>query len=203
MFFLFLKAIVIGFAISAPVGPIGLLCIQRSLRDGFKIGLITGLGAATADSIYGFIAAFGLTATSSFLAHYQWWIHFLGSLFLLLLGLRLLIKKHHYVHKKNREDNSPWHAYGTTIILTLMNPLTIFSFIAIFAGLRLGTQHRDYLHATLLVSGIFLGSTCWWVFLSSLVAKVLHHRIKQHSMLTIDRISGGMIAAFGVIALLY
>ena len=193
MFFLFFKAIIIGFAIAAPVGPIGLLCIQRSLRDGLKIGLMTGLGAATADTLYGFVAAFGLTAIASFLTHYQWWLHLIGSLFLLLLGLRLLTKKHRHIHKKGKEDKSPWHTYGTTIALTMMNPLTIFAFMAIFAGLGLGTQHRDYFHAAVLVAGIFLGSSCWWLLLSSVVATVLHHRIKEHSIVMIDRISGTII----------
>lgn len=189
-----------GFVIAAPVGPIGLLCVQRSLRSGFKMGLITGLGAATADTLYGLVAALGLTAISSFLIAYQSWIHFLGGFFLILFGLQLIMKNKHYNLTKNNEDDSSWNAYGTTVLLTMMNPLTIFSFIAICAGLGLGSQHRDYLHAFVLVLGIFLGSSLWWLFLSGVVACVLHHRIKEKSMHLIDKISGAMLLVFGVVA---
>ncbi|HLB33578.1 MAG: lysine transporter LysE [Verrucomicrobia bacterium RIFCSPHIGHO2_12_FULL_41_10] len=200
---LFIKGMAIGFAIAAPVGPIGLLCIQRSLRDGLKIGFMTGLGAATADTFYGLIAAFGLTALSALLISYQFWIHLIGGLFLIYLGLRLLTVKSHSLLAKDRCDKSLWHAYGTTVLLTLMNPLTVLSFMAIFAGIGLGSQHRDYFHAFLLVLGIFLGSALWWFFLSGGVAMILHHRIKESSMNIINKISGGMILIFGIIALFY
>ena len=200
MFFLFLKGCTIGFAIAAPVGPIGLLCIQRSLRYGLKIGLMTGLGAATADTLYGLIAALGLTALSSLLIAHQGWIHFLGGLFLMALGLRLMMKKNRDALTKNGSDKSPWHAYGTTLLLTLMNPLTILSFMAIFAGLGLGTQHRNYIHAFVLVIGIFLGSSLWWLSLSSGIACILHHRIQENSMNLINKISGAMLFVFGIVA---
>src|SRR6185295_11026735 len=91
MLALFLKGLIIGFAIAAPVGPIGVLCIQRSLHDGFKIGLMTGFGAALADGTYGLIAGFGLTALSSLLIDHQFWIRLIGGLFLLYLGIKLFL----------------------------------------------------------------------------------------------------------------
>lgn len=203
MFFLFFKSFLIGLAISAPVGPIGLLCIQRSLRNGFKIGIMTGLGAATADTFYGFIAAFGLTALSTLLTHHQSLVHIIGGLFLLGFGLKLFLTKNHPDRTEANNDFSLWHAYGTTLLLTLMNPITIFSFMAIFAALGLGTQHHDYFHALILVLGIFCGSATWWLSLSSCVAFVLHHRINEGLMITIDKISGGLIMIFGMIALFY
>ena len=203
MFLLFLKGITMGFVSAAPVGPIGLLCIQRSLRSGFKIGLVTGLGAATADTLYGLVAALGLTALSAFLIAYQWWVHFFGGFFLILLGLRLMMRHKEYGLTRNSEDDSHWHAYGTTVLLTMMNPLTIFSFMAICAGLGLGSQHRDYFHAFILVLGIFIGSSLWWLFLSGVVACILHHRIQEKSMHLIDKISGAMLFVFGIVALLF
>ena len=89
MFALFIKGLIIGFAIAAPVGPIGILCIQRALHDGFKIGLMTGMGAALADGTYGLIAGLGLTAISSILIDHQFWIRLIGGLFLLYLGIKL------------------------------------------------------------------------------------------------------------------
>src|SRR5690349_16043323 len=133
---LFIKGLIIGFAIAAPVGPIGVLCIQRSLHDGFKIGLATGLGAALADGTYGLIAGFGLTALSSLLMEYQFWIRLFGGLFLLYLGVKLFLTSPRE-KSAGRSDHSILHALGTTYLLTVTNPATILSFLAIFAGLGL------------------------------------------------------------------
>jgi threonine/homoserine/homoserine lactone efflux protein len=203
MLFIFLKGLTIGFAIAAPVGPIGLLCIQRSLRSGFKIGLMTGLGAATADSFYGLIVALGLTALSAFLVTHQLWIHFLGGFFLILFGLKLIIKHEYHKLTSNSQDDSSWHAYGTSFLLTITNPVTILAYIAICAGLGLGTEHREYFHAVILVSGIFLGSSLWWFFLSGFVARVLHHRVNEKLMQLIDKISGAMLIVFGIAAFFF
>ncbi|MCX6956923.1 MAG: LysE family transporter [Verrucomicrobiae bacterium] len=203
VFLFFIKSLIIGFAISAPVGPIGLLCIQRSLRNGFKMGLITGMGAATADALYGFVAAFGLTALSGFLIRYQSWIHIIGGIFLILLGLKLILSKHLDYLKQNGIERSLWHAYGTTLFLTMMNPITVISFMAIFAGLGLGSQHHNYGHALILVLGIFLGSASWWLTLSSSVAFILHHRMQENSMDLINKISGSLFLLFGVVALIW
>src|ERR1700733_1886666 len=146
MLIFFIKGLIIGFAIAAPVGPIGVLCIQRSLHDGFKIGLMTGLGAALADGTYGLIAGFGLTALSSLLITYQFWIRLIGGLFLLYLGIKLFFAPPRERSAGN-SDKSPWHAFITTFLLTITNPATILSFIAIFAGLGLGTTSNDFAHA--------------------------------------------------------
>src|SRR3990167_9228812 len=181
MLTLFLKGLIIGFAIAAPVGHIGVLCIQRSLHDGFKIGLMTGLGAAFADGTYGLIAGFGLTALSSFLTNHQFWIRLIGGLFLLYLGIKLFLTTPREKSAGN-SDRSPWHALLTTFLLTLANPGTILSFIAVFAGLGLGTTYADYIHAIVLVLGITLGSAIWWLLLSSGVAFILHHRLNPASL---------------------
>ena len=200
MLTLFLKGLIIGFAIAAPVGPIGVLCIQRSLHDGFKIGLMTGLGAAFADGTYGLIAGFGLTALSSLLIDHQFWIRLIGGLFLLYLGIRLFLTPPQAKSSGN-SDRSPWHALFTTFLLTLTNPATILSFVAVFVGLGLGTTHADYVHAITLVLGITLGSAIWWLLLSSGVAFILHHRLNPASLRRINRFSGMIILAFGIYAL--
>lgn len=200
MLSLFIKGLIIGLAIAAPVGPIGVLCIQRSLHDGFKVGLMTGLGAAFADGTYGLIAGFGLTALSSLLISYQFWIRLIGGLFLLYLGIKLFLTP---AQEKSagKSDRSPWHALGTTFFLTLTNPATILSFIAVFAGLGLNQTSSDYIHAIILVLGITLGSAVWWLLLSSGVAFILHHRLSPTVMHGINRFSGIIIFAFGIFAL--
>lgn len=198
---LFLKGLIIGFAIAAPVGPIGILCIQRSLHDGFKVGLMTGLGAALADGTYGLIAGFGLTAISSMLVAQQFWVRVIGGAFLLYLGLKIVLTPPRNKSAGNKPDRSPWHACATTYFLTLTNPMTILSFVAIFAGLGLGSTGSDYTHAVLLVIGITLGSAVWWLLLSGGVAYILHKRMSPAFMRVINWVSGGIIIVFGFIAL--
>lgn len=201
MLTLFLKGLIIGFAIAAPVGPIGVLCIQRSLHDGFKVGLMTGLGAALADGAYGLVAGFGLTAISSLLVAQQFWVRLIGGVFLLYLGIKILLTPPRNKSASDKLDRSPWHACATTYLLTLTNPMTILSFVAIFAGLGLGSTGTDYTHAVLLVIGITLGSAIWWFLLSGGVALILHHRITPKTMRAINWLSGLIMLAFGIYAL--
>ena len=201
MLALLLKGLIIGFAIAAPVGPIGVLCIQRSLHDGFKIGLMTGMGAAFADGTYGLIAGFGLTAISSILVAQQFWIRIIGGVFLLYLGVKILLTPPRERVAAGNSDRSPWHAFITTYFLTVTNPMTILSFVAIFAGLGLGTTDIAYSDAILLVTGITLGSAIWWLLLSGGVAYILHKRVSTSFMRIINWISGGIMLAFGLTAL--
>lgn len=196
MIALFIKGLIIGFAIAAPVGPIGVLCIQRSLQEGFKIGFMTGLGAAFADGCYGAIAGFGLTSISSLLISHQLWIRIIGGLFLIYLGIKQFFKIAQN-DSKNNVDVSALQAFTTTFMLTLTNPATILSFIAVFAGLGLGTINASYLHAIFLVLGIILGSAAWWLILSTSVAKILHHRLSQIVIKRINQVSGIIILLFG------
>lgn len=200
MLALVLEGLLIGLAIAAPVGPIGVLCIQRSLHDSFKIGLMTGLGAALADGVYGCIAAFGLTAISSLLIVHQFWIRLIGGLFLLYLGIKLFIKKP-IEREKGDDERSAWHALFTTFFLTITNPATILSFVAIFAGLGLGTKSHSYIEAIVLVLAITLGSAFWWLFLSSFVALIVHHRLSSNLMRGVNRLSGCIILVFALFAL--
>jgi len=194
------EGFIIGLAIAAPVGPIGVLCIQRSLHDGFRIGLMTGLGAALADGVYGCIAVFGLTAISLLLMTHQFWIRLIGGLFLLYLGIKTFFAKP-VEREKKKDERSAWHALLTTFFLTLTNPATILSFIAIFAGLGLGTKNHTYVEAGILVASITLSSALWWLFLSGFVAFILHHRLSSSVIRGVNRLSGCIILAFALFAL--
>jgi threonine/homoserine/homoserine lactone efflux protein len=188
-----------GLAVAAPVGPIGLLCIQRTLQDGRVVGLATGLGAATADALYGLVAAFGLTFVASFLLEQQAWIALLGGLYLCFLGLRI-IRSAPAEQTVQKQRAGLLRAYGTTFVLTLANPLTILSFVAIFAGLGLAHNGDDYSAATILVLGVFCGSAAWWLLLSGGVSLV-RNRLNAQTLVWVNRVSGAIIITFGVIAL--
>jgi len=200
---LFLKGLLIGFSIAAPVGPIGVLCIRRTLADGRAVGFVSGLGAATADGFYGTLAAFGLTAVSGFLLGISTAVRLLGGLFLCYLGVRTFLTRpaaSAATTDKSTDRRLP-PAYLSTLGLTLTNPTTILSFIAVFAGLGLGAEAaRDYASATLMVTGVFIGSALWWLTLSTGVG-LLRTRFGPTAMLWVNRLSGFVIAAFGVGAL--
>ncbi len=175
MFLLLCKGIFLGFAIAAPVGPINLLCMRRSLRYGQRIGLITGLGAALADTLYGAVAAFGLTAISDWFLTYQAYISLVGSFFFAALGIKI-IKSPPMVAHPDGEAAAPsaWRAFFSTLVLTLSNPTTVFSFLAAFAAVKLGTSSTEganYIDATIATGGVFIGATLWWIFVSWISAR--------------------------------
>jgi threonine/homoserine/homoserine lactone efflux protein len=193
----FLKGAAIGFAIAAPVGPIGVLCIRRSLSDGMLKGFTAGLGAATADAAYGCVAGFGLTAVSGFLVEHRTWLGLIGGVFLCYLGIRTFFSAP--AQASASRDSGFASVYGSTFLLTLANPSTILSFAAVFSALGLGIS-ADYLGAGALVLGVFLGSALWWLALSGGVG-LLRSRMTPAWMRAINRVSGAVLLAFGICAL--
>jgi threonine/homoserine/homoserine lactone efflux protein len=194
------KGIVIGFSIAAPVGPIGVLCIQRTLTKGRMSGLVSGLGAASADAVYGCIAAFGLTFISTLLISQRDLIQFVGGLFLLYLGLRNLFFPKVAEKAAEARERGRIGDYFSTLALTLTNPVTILFFVAVFAGLGVAGAPGDYASAGLLVAGVFFGSSAWWLILSSIV-DVFRERLTSGSLRWLNRVSGAIILVFGLVAL--
>lgn len=195
---LFLKGLIIGFSIAAPVGPIGVLCMRRTLADGRIAGFVSGLGAATADAIYGCVAGFGLTFISNFLIRQQFAFRLIGGGFLCYLGVKTFAAKTS-LKATPAEGNRLAAGYASTFFLTLTNPMTILSFAAVFAGLGLGETGGNYLSAGALVSGVFVGSTLWWLFLSGGVA-IFRSRVSEQGLRRVNRLAGAIIAAFGLAA---
>lgn len=196
----FLKGLLLGFSIAAPVGPIGVLCIRKTLQFGRFSGFFSGLGAATADAIYAVIAAFGLTFIANFLLEGQFWLRLIGGGFLLYLGWKTFIAKPH-VQSINISHTTLLNDFISTFFLTLTNPMTILSFLAVFAGLGLSNIEGDYLQASLLVMGVFLGSAIWWLTLSEGVT-LFRKKISRRVMTWINRVAGLIIFGFGIGALL-
>ncbi len=194
-----LRGGIIGLSIAAPVGPIGVLCIRRTLAEGRLAGLISGLGAATADAFYGSIAGFGLPAISDLLVSQQAWLRLVGGLFLCYLGIKTLLARPAQQAAALR-GRGLWQTYASTLFLTLTNPMTILSFAAIFAGLGLGGTRGDYASAAMLVFGVFLGSAAWWLLLSSGVG-ALRAKFPGAGLLWVNRVSGVIILGFGIVAL--
>ncbi len=196
----FARGLAIGFAIAAPVGAIGLLCIRRTLAYGRLTGFVSGLGAATADAVYGAVAALGLTAVSATLVAHQDIVRLLGGVFLLHLGARTAVA-HPAMDVGGGSARGLAAAFVSTLALTLTNPTTILSFVAVFAGLGLGTTVGDRGSAALMVCGVFLGSALWWLLLSGGVG-YFRRALTPERLRWVNRVSGAMMIGFGVLALL-
>ena len=198
----YIRGLLIGLSIAATVGPMSLLCIQRTLNKGQLYGLVSGLGIATADGVYGSIAAFGLTLITNFLIQEQIWIRLIGGIFLIYLGAKTILSKPpERAAALNMKTNSYLGAYASTFLLTLTNPLTILSFAAIFAGIGVGSASKSFLSAAAVVLGVFSGSTLWWIILTSVI-NLLRKKMNAQWLLWINRISGAIIMLFGIVALL-
>ncbi len=200
MFVFFLKGLGIGFAVAAPVGPIGVLCIQRTLARGRLIGFVSGLGAAVADGVYGLIAASGLTVISGFLIDQQDWLALGGGLFLCYLAVRTFFRAGQ-TDGARVDGGSGWTAFLSTFLLTLTNPTTILSFIAIFAGLGLAASRGSVGEASLLVLGVFLGSAAWWLLLAGGTGLMRERMLRGSGLTWVNRIAGLIIGGFGIAAL--
>lgn len=186
-----------GFAIAAPVGPINCLCIRRTLADGFGNGLASGLGAAVADTLFGAIAAFGVASVMAFLIRWEGLISLVGGAILLGIGVRNLLSA------PPADDGrgaglGVFGAFASTFGLTLANPMTVLSFLAVFAALGAGVQ--GFTAASILVAGVFLGSAAWWLGLSGTVIAI-RHSLSEQALVRINRGAAIAILAFGAWAL--
>jgi threonine/homoserine/homoserine lactone efflux protein len=197
----FFKGVLLGFSIAAPVGPIGILCIRRTLQYGRLSGLISGLGAACADTLYGMIAAFSLTLVSDFLTAQHLYLHLLGGAFLLFLGIKTFFAHAADLSSQGASHRSLLSDFISTFFLTLSNPLTIISFIAIFAGLGLVNISEKYIDAATLVAGIFLGASFWWLLLCEGMTS-FRKKINPKTMSWVNRIAGMVIVTFGLAAMI-
>ncbi|WP_123040148.1 LysE/ArgO family amino acid transporter [Cohnella candidum] len=194
-----LQGIVLGLSIAAPVGPIGLLCIRTTLSHGRLLGFLSGLGAATADGLYGAIAALGLTVVTQFLVGRSGWIQLVGALFLLYLAYRTFRAPIVEDGETIRSGGGRGYAatYFTTLFLTLTNPMTIVSFLGIFAGLNVSGDTGSALE---LVTGVFSGSALWWLLLCGIVGMV-RRVVSRTAMRWLNLLSGSVLLIYGLASL--
>ncbi|WP_133487371.1 LysE family translocator [Aliiroseovarius marinus] len=192
---LFLKALLLGVAVAAPLGPIGALCINRTLERGFFAGVAGGIGTSLADGLYASLAAIGFAAFSVFLAQIDTPLRLVGGAFMLWLGYQSFRPK----PPRHAAKVSARDLVGTiaaTFVLTITNPMTILSFAALFAGLGLAAT-SGYAAALPVVIGVTLGSLLWWVTLSGGVA-LARHKLPDGFALWVSRLSGMILIGFGI-----
>jgi threonine/homoserine/homoserine lactone efflux protein len=196
---LWAQGVLYGVAIAAPVGPIALLCIRNALQGGVRLGLISGLGVATADACYGAVAAFGLAALSRILLEHQMLLRILGGSFLIWLGFQQWRAAAPSERQIEADVANLWQTYSSTFFLTLTNPQTILAFVALLASR--GVQQTGQLGLALsLVAGVFCGSLLWWFILSLSVTQI-GHRLAVRTQHRLNQIGSAAILGFGVLAL--
>jgi threonine/homoserine/homoserine lactone efflux protein len=200
VWWLFVKGLGVGIAIAAPIGPVGVLCVRRTLASGRLMGLASGFGAAVADALYGLIAAFGITLVAEWLLQQASVLRAVGGLFLLIMGGHTLLRRPaQTVGMVPRSRGGLVRAFGSTFILTLTNPITLMAFLGIFATIGLAQAAAGAWPALILVAGVFSGSACWWLLLA-LGAGRLRHRLEGNGMRSINLVSGVILVGFGLYA---
>jgi threonine/homoserine/homoserine lactone efflux protein len=198
MFFaFFLKGVAVGIVIAIPVGPVGILCMRRALFEGRIAGLVSGFGAATADAFFGVIAASGLTAVSDLLFDYRQWLRLAGAAFLVIAGVSAVRTPPPAGPPTPRRRESLLTDFASTFALTISNPVTIFVFLAVFAGLGLAGASATLAGSFVLVAGVWIGSLLWWLALS-FGAATFSRIVEPHHLWWINRGSGAVLLICGV-----
>lgn len=195
---IFLKGLVVGFLIAAPVGPVNVMCVRRTIMHGRLVGLVSGLGAAAADTIFGAIAAFGLSFVYELLMTERFWLGIAGGALLMVMGVRTLFAE----PPRPSDTPDPPNLLGdftSTLVLTLTNPVTIVSFLAAFTAVGVAADPGEPigLDDWILLLGVFLGASTWWLFITAAVA-LFHGRIPLTMLRWTNRIAGVVILAFAV-----
>jgi len=198
---LFIKSFIAAFLLSMPIGPVNLLCIRHTLAIGWKMGFFSGLGSATADTIYSMFAAFGVGFIINFLLKEKMFFELGGGLFLCYLGVST------YLHVPKEKTTSQvgrgvLQAYAVSFFLTFSNPASALSLMAVFAGLGVADQSRNPLSSFTLVLGVFSGASFWWFTLCSIVS-LFRNKFTDQGTRWLNRISGVLITAFGIFIVVY
>jgi len=192
-----LKGAILGF--STPAGPIGILCIRRTLQYGRRSGLSSGLGAILADMVYGIVAIFGLSLVMKWLLAGQFWLRLMGGAFLFYLGVKIFLTPKTDEKKTAVMHTTLFSDFISTFFLTMTNPLTFLTYFGIFAGFGMADTKGNHFNAFLLILGIFVGASLWWAILTE-GALLFRNKLSGQTMGLVNRVAGLIIMAFGIAA---
>lgn len=196
----FLKGVAVGMVIAVPVGPVGVLCVRRTIFEGSLFGFVSGLGAASADTIFGIIAGFGLTVVADLLLDFQSWLRAVGGVFLLYLGAAALRHRADRLEPQEKSAENLFGAWFSTFFLTITNPVTILAFLGIFAAVGFTGEEATLSGAGMLVAGVLCGSLVWWLGLS-LGAGWFRKSFREIHLLWLNRASGAILTLSGIVLL--
>lgn len=191
-----LKGVLVGIIIAVPAGPVGVLCIRRTIFHGRLAGFVSGLGASTADAVFGMIAGFGLTVVSDLLLGYQDWLRLGGAGFLFYIGISAFAADPLRGARSQRDPEGLLADYASTFVLTITNPITILAFLAIFAAIGFSGAEATLARAAILVLGVWFGSLLWWAALA-FGAGIVRLSFGRGHLVWINRASGGILVLSG------
>ncbi len=199
---LLIKGAIVGFLASIPLGPVGVLCIQRTINKGKTSGLYSGLGAAVVDMLYAVVAVLGLSFIIKFIEEQAVYFQVVGGLVLLFLGVRIFYTNPvHQIRKHRRKKNNLIEDFLSVVVLTLSNPLAVFLFVAAFAGIGIVTSNKAWFNSGLLILGVFVGATMWWFLLTHTV-NAFRRKFRLKQLWWVNKIAGAAIVLFGFFAVL-
>lgn len=199
---IFIQGIILGFSASVPLGPMGLICIQKTLNRGRLAGLVSGAGAAAADTFYAVIAAFGISFITDFIQKEQFTLRIIGSIILVLLGFKIFVTNPAIqIRKQNRKKNNLIGDFISIFFLTLSNPITVFFFGAVFASTGILKGENSFLELIEVVVGVFTGAMLWWLILTTVV-NVFRSKFRLKRLWWINKITGAVIVIFGLVAII-
>lgn len=199
-YILFIKCILAGLLLAAPIGPVNLICIKRTLNEGRKAGLVVGLGAAAADAVYGYAAAAGLNFFISYIYEHETVFRWIGGLLIAYLGW-LTYRSEPQIRAAEKETGKTlFGLFVGVFLLTLTNPVTIFTYIATFSALGIALLVTSLAKAAFAAFGVFLGSMLWWIILTSVIS-YLQDKITVKSIGYINKIAGVLIILIGIVSI--
>ncbi|MDD3685594.1 MAG: LysE family transporter [Bacteroidales bacterium] len=193
------KGIIVGLSASIPLGPIGVLCIQRTLNKGRTSGFVSGLGAAAADGFYAIVAGFSISVIIDSINEYQLYLRLVGGIILLFMAYKLFVTNPGVQLRKQlkKKGTGLFGDFISIFGLTISNPITVFVFAAVFAGFKIVDKQSAVVSVSSLITGVLLGATAWWFTLSTIVS-FFRHKFKLRRMLIINRVAAVLVVIFAL-----
>lgn len=198
---LFFKGTLIGFVIAAPVGPIGILCIRRTLSNQVILASFTGMGAVCADVFYGTVAAFSLAGIADFITNNDFYLRLIGGILLAWVGFSVIKNSSLKNSETLKGQDSLFHGFTSAFVLTLSNPITLIVFAATFTALGVTSSYQSFSQASFLVAGVFLGASCWWASLITTIY-LMKHKLSEPQLFWVNRFSGVTLIGFSLYILI-
>jgi threonine/homoserine/homoserine lactone efflux protein len=192
-----------GLVVTVPLGPVGVMCIQRTINRGWRSGLVSGLGAAFADTFYAVVAGLGLGVIINFIQREKYWIQLVGAIIIVFIGIKTFYSNPAVEFRNQRNKKSkPFEEFLSVFLVTISNPAVFFAFIGMYATFNLVDEKTNFLSFSILIASVFTGAMSWWYLLSAMVNK-FRTRIRLKNIWWLNKIMGAIIFACGIVALVW
>jgi threonine/homoserine/homoserine lactone efflux protein len=197
-----LKGILLGLAVSMPLGPIGIILINRTIKRGMLSGFFSGLGLASADTLLAVMAALGFNVILSFINQERFIISVIAGLIIIGIGLKIFLSNPvKDIRNREKANKSLWRDYYSVFVLSISNPYTIFIFVAFFSGVHINGNVKPELVPFFLIPGVFIGTITWWFFLSYFVSR-FKKNIRLRVIVRVNKLAGIVVIVIGILVLL-